>query len=68
MASERVTADVIEVTEFPDMAQQYRVSGVPKIVINDTVEFVGALPERPFLERLLGAAGGAGEPDEPGAG
>jgi thioredoxin-related protein len=48
--SERVTADVIEAMEFPDLAQRYRVRGVPKIVINDSVEFVGALPESQFLE------------------
>jgi thioredoxin-related protein len=48
--SEHVTADVIEAMEFPDLAQRYRVRGVPKIVINDSVEFVGALPESQFLE------------------
>ena len=55
IASERVTATAIEATEFPDMAQAYRVSGVPKIVINDRVEFEGALPESQFLEAVLRA-------------
>ena len=53
--SERVTADVIEAMEFPDLAQRYRVRGVPKIVINDSVEFVGALPESQFLEYVKAA-------------
>jgi predicted DsbA family dithiol-disulfide isomerase len=48
--SEHVTADVIEATEFPDLVRQYNVRGVPKVVINDSVEFVGALPESQFLE------------------
>jgi hypothetical protein len=43
--SEHVTADVIEATEFPDLSRRYGVRGVPKIVINETTEFVGALPE-----------------------
>ena len=55
VASERVTATVIEATEFPDLAQAYRVMAVPKIVINDRVEFEGALPEPQFLEAVLRA-------------
>jgi predicted DsbA family dithiol-disulfide isomerase len=55
IASDRVTATAIEATEFPDMAQAYQVSGVPKIVINDRVEFMGALPESQFLQAVLQA-------------
>jgi predicted DsbA family dithiol-disulfide isomerase len=47
--SEHVTADVIEAQEFPDLARRYGVRGVPKIVINDSTEFVGALPEDQYL-------------------
>ena len=61
IASDRVTATAIEATEFPDMAQAYQVSGVPKIVINDRVEFMGALPESQFLDAVLQAL----EPTEP---
>ena len=61
IASDRVTATAIEATEFPDMAQAYQVSGVPKIVINDRVEFMGALPESQFLEAVLQAV----EPTRP---
>ncbi|MBI2058753.1 MAG: thioredoxin family protein [Nitrospirae bacterium] len=55
IASERVTADVIEANEFPDLVQKYRVSGVPKIIVNDTVEFVGAQPESRFVSEVLRA-------------
>ena len=55
--SEHVTADVIEATEFPDLAHRYGVRGVPKIVINDSVEFVGALPESQFLTYVQAAVG-----------
>jgi len=27
--------------------------GVPKVVVNEKVEFVGALPEKMFLEQVL---------------
>lgn len=54
--SEKVTADVIEISEFPDLAAQYRVHGVPKIVVNDTVELVGAQAEASFVDALVEAA------------
>ena len=59
--SEYVTADVIEAQEFPDLARRYGVRGVPKIVINDSVEFVGALPEDQYLSYVKAAVGPDGE-------
>ena len=50
--SAHVTADVIEAMEFPDLAQRYAVRGVPKIVINETTECVGALPEAEYLAHV----------------
>lgn len=51
-----IMADVIEISEFPDLATQYRVRGVPKIVINEVVELVGAQTEAVFVEAMLRAA------------
>jgi hypothetical protein len=59
VASDRVRATAIEATEFPDLSRSYRVAAVPKIVINDSVEFEGALPEPDFLGAVLRAAGSA---------
>jgi predicted DsbA family dithiol-disulfide isomerase len=53
--NEHVTADVVEVSEFIDMAQRYRVQGVPKTVVNDQVEFLGAVPEPRFIQEVLKA-------------
>ncbi len=53
--NEYITADVIEISEFIDLAQRYRVQGVPKTVINDRVEFAGALPEPRFVQQVLQA-------------
>ena len=51
-----VTADIIEISEFPNLATQYRVRGVPKIVMNGVVELVGAQPEAVFVEAMHRAA------------
>ncbi len=48
-----VKADVIETSEFPDLAVKYNVIGVPKIVINEKIEFVGAFNEDLFAEHVL---------------
>jgi hypothetical protein len=47
-----VVADVVEVSEFPDLAERYAVRGVPKTVVNETVEFVGNLPESMFVDEI----------------
>lgn len=38
------------------MAQRYQIFGVPKTVINDQVEFEGAIPEEMFVQEALNAA------------
>lgn len=45
-------------TNFPDLAQRYHVSSVPKTVVGDTREFVGAGPEAMLLEHVQAAAAG----------
>jgi glutaredoxin-like protein len=51
--SDMITADVIDAGEFPTLAQKYQVIGVPKIVINEKVEFVGAFNEDLFAEHVV---------------
>ena len=52
-----VKADAVEAQEFPDLAARYGVMGVPKTVVNDAVEFVGAVPEDEFVRHVLEGAG-----------
>ena len=52
ITNSHIVADVVEVSEFSDLANRYAVRGVPKTVINDTIEFVGNVPEPMFLEYL----------------
>ena len=44
--------------EFQDMANQYDVMAVPKIVINEKSSFEGALPENAFMEEIMKALKG----------
>ena len=53
--SDYVVGEMVEAIEFPHLSERYGVEGVPKIVINDTVEFVGAYPEEAYLEYVLKA-------------
>jgi glutaredoxin-like protein len=48
-----IVSDMVEVVEFPFLTERYTVMGVPKIVINETTSFVGALPEERFVEYIL---------------
>ena len=50
-----MTASVIEATSFPDLAQRYQVTGVPKTVIGEAAEIMGALPEADFVAQVLQA-------------
>jgi glutaredoxin-like protein len=52
-ANPNITAYAVEVTEYPDLARRYHVSGVPKTVVDDRVEILGALPEDAFVEQAL---------------
>ena len=54
--NENIRADMVEAVEFPQLAQRYAVMAVPKIVMNEKIEFVGALPEDHFVEHLVMAA------------
>lgn len=57
MENELIRADMIEATEFPELADKYGVMGVPRVVINDEHYFEGALPEQVFLLAALNALG-----------
>ena len=67
-ASSHISAAVIEATEFPDLARRYRVSGVPKTVVDDRVELLGIQPEGDFVRSVLQldapAAPGSGAADQ----
>jgi glutaredoxin-like protein len=55
--SPQITATCVEATEFMDLAQEYRVTGVPKTIVEGTeVEILGAVPETEFVNGILSAS------------
>jgi len=56
-----IRATCVEATEFMELSRRYGVNGVPKtVVVGRNVELLGALPEKEFVEGVLGGTG----PDE----
>ena len=56
LVSPYITASAVAAVEYPDLVRQYRVTGVPKTVVNDRVEILGAVPEVSFVSQVLAAA------------
>ena len=52
-ANKNITADAIEAIEFMELSRKYRVTGVPKTIVNETVEILGGLPEKDFVRAAL---------------
>lgn len=53
LASDKITADMVEATEFPQLANRYQVYGVPRTVINEVVHVEGAVPETALVAELM---------------
>jgi glutaredoxin-like protein len=60
--NDNITADMVEIVEFPDIAQRYSAMSVPKIVINELADFTGAEPPEKFLEEIHKALSAADNP------
>jgi glutaredoxin-like protein len=52
-----ITADMVEATEFPHLAINYQVRGVPRTVINQTNFVEGMVPEALMVQHTLLALG-----------
>jgi len=51
-----VQAEMVEATEFPELAERHNVSGVPQTTINDgAAHVVGAVPEANLVAAILQA-------------
>jgi glutaredoxin-like protein len=49
----QIRATCVEATEFMDLTRQHRVTGVPKTIVNGTIEILGAVPEETFVRAVL---------------
>jgi len=48
----KITADMVEAQEFPDLSDKYHVMGVPRTIINDEHHQEGAAPEKMILDLI----------------
>jgi len=48
-----IRATCVEATEFMDLSRRYQVTGVPKTIVNGTIEILGAVPEEQFVRTVL---------------
>jgi predicted DsbA family dithiol-disulfide isomerase len=55
--NDNIRADMVEATEFPQLAINYQVRAVPRTVINQTQFVDGMVPEAVMLQMLLMALG-----------
>ena len=53
MESDLVRVDMVDVGEFLHLGQKYSVMGIPKTVVNEKTEFVGAVPEELFAQQVM---------------
>jgi hypothetical protein len=54
LESAHIRATCVEATEFMDLTRKFRVTGVPKTIVNESIEILGALPEELFVRGVLG--------------
>lgn len=52
LVSDRVRAEAVEAIEFPELANQFKVRGVPKSVVNGVKSVDGAVPEQYLLDLI----------------
>lgn len=57
LASDQITADMVEAIEFPHLANKYHVQGVPRSVINEKTHIEGAAPEPLLVAKIQEALG-----------
>ena len=54
--SDLITADMVEATEFPHLAQRYAVRAVPRTIINEAGVIEGAMPPQAFADAVRAEA------------
>ena len=55
MENDLITSEVVDINEFVQIGIKYDVLGVPKTVINESVDFVGVISENVLFDRIFEA-------------
>ena len=53
LENRQISSEVIEANEYPELISRYAIDAVPKIVIDDRVELLGAQPESTFVAQVV---------------
>ncbi len=53
LENENITADVIEVEEFPALVQRYGIRSVPMTIVNEITQIAGLTSEQEYVEKIL---------------
>ncbi len=53
LENQQITADVVEIEEFPALGKQYGVRSVPLTVINELTQIAGVVTEAEFVEKII---------------
>ena len=53
LENQNITADVVEIEEFPALGRQYGVRSVPLTVVNELTQIAGVVPESEFVEKII---------------
>jgi alkyl hydroperoxide reductase subunit AhpF len=53
LENQNITADVVEIEEFPALARQYGVRSVPVTVVNEFTQVAGLVSEAEFVEKIV---------------
>ena len=56
MSNDKITADVFEAQEFPELAQKYQVRGVPMTLVNEGAPIMGNVGGAKLLQAVLATA------------
>ena len=51
--NEKITADVIEIEEFPALARKYGIRSVPMTIVNEITKITGLTSEQEFVDKIL---------------
>ena len=53
LENQNITADVVEVEEFPALGRQYGVRSVPLTVVNELTQIAGVVTESEFVDKII---------------
>ncbi len=53
LENQNITADVVEIEEFPALGRQYGVRSVPLTVMNELTQIAGVVTESEFVEKII---------------